>query len=347
MDSTPHLKLLLNNSRILYGDLIGIDEDVIHLDNAFFDDEPTFSFSIKFEVSFIENMDFDNEIGGEYDEVQSDLRKKEEKEYEGASLELGAVPEGYDQIKENEKRFGIQLKYDESDYTSTIDKEGAFWRENYESARKIEKEILTKRKEKNEDEGKYSDVLKRKTKAVNGRGLKKDEGMAVGKSNPEKELVKNKENKTLLPPRKREEQNKERLPLKPEQKRESAEPEDPKSLNRTRQPYRARQPTEQKVVKPESNDTESNLNKEQKVIPAVQSPSFSWSNVNLTKNTSQASKRITYGKPNRRRFASLSEMISQITGNFSGSRDMKIKWSTGPECFLSYKEEPKGLEHRK
>lgn len=173
MNSKSNLTVRLSNDREISGDFIEMDDIYIVLENAYFHDDTTFVFTIKFNISYIVNTTSYMESEEVYDEVQADLRKDEEEEFVGESMELGNVPEGYDQIKENQRKYGIEFKYNESEYTSTIDRNSDFWKDNVESAKKIEREILRNRRDRNEereeDEGRYSDVVKRKPKGMNYR----------------------------------------------------------------------------------------------------------------------------------------------------------------------------------
>lgn len=362
MDQNSRLKLLLTNSRIISGSFVNITEDFIELENACFEDDPLFKFSIKFEVCQIQSTIFEPETPlttiESYDDVQSEARKQKEEEYQGKSIELGNIPHDYNQIKENKKKFNIEFNYQEKDYTNEMDRESEYWKNNIDQAKEIERDILMNKRERNEDESKYSDVIRRKGKMVS-KHLKKDESRGTGKVGYKKgtEILKIMKEAPEVRRNEIEIGNiKEKLKIsrfKDEKTNIGRIKEDRTNIGRSKEEkintYSSTKNLEEKIENVKITD--------QKAGDVKAKEEFSWSNVHLTTNENissvetkvetKVSKRITFGKPTQHKFGSLNEMVISMLKGFTGGKDMKRKWSEGSDSFLNYKEEPRSYGYRK
>lgn len=129
----------VKTNKILIGIVKSQKDGNITLEQAFFDDNP----ELKFTITISEN---------DILKQKTDSKVKNTKKW--------------DQFKANEELHGIKSVFDESIYTTPIDKNSEFYKLNVEDAKRIEKEILldktSKKKELLDDENKYSTVLDRR-----------------------------------------------------------------------------------------------------------------------------------------------------------------------------------------
>ncbi|KRH95072.1 Protein interacting with poly(A)-binding protein [Pseudoloma neurophilia] len=140
-------RLEVKTKKILIGNLISKENGEITLDMAYFEDDP----DLKFRITISE---------------KDVISFKAEQKIESPKTK-------YDQFKKNEEVYGIKMKFEESVYTTILDKESKFYKENVEEAKRIEREIQAdnskNKKEIEDEETRYSAVIGKKFRGRKGK----------------------------------------------------------------------------------------------------------------------------------------------------------------------------------
>ena len=83
----------------------------------------------------------DTDISGNREVKERQLEAWQDSSVPSVNLSMNGSMAGYDQFKYNEDRYGIKSDYDESFYTTTIDRTGASYKERAARADQIAREI--------------------------------------------------------------------------------------------------------------------------------------------------------------------------------------------------------------
>lgn len=382
-DDCPKIKLILKNDKVLLGSFHTEQDERIELHDAFFSDSPSLIFNISLRLDDIANIiEIKDDIPSvnvlEFktdDQYASDIINKKDDDYyvphtiikNGQIIvdenDLGRIEDIkvvqqetksvngyvplYDQIKENEKRFGITIDFDESLYTSELDKESDFYKNNIERAKKIERQILNdKKRVLYEDEEGYSAV---KTNENGWRKGNKSTKVYIKEEDNKNNIKQGRQNGNKI-------QNKE--PIKSENaniiKDNNGETKqmvyDKKPVNSERGWRREQNKKNfvkkeaEEIVLPKSGTVDgssaesvkSNGNKSMK----AKTPVETWNSLNVDSMTSsseskkinktetkpcETEKRVSYGKPTGSKYKNLNDLYSSIVNSFKSSKETK-KW---------------------
>lgn len=169
----------VKTNKVLIGILQSHIDGEITLEQAFFEDNPDLKFRITISESDILTQKIEQKI--------KNISKK------------------WDQFKTNEELYGIRTEFDESFYTTPINRDSEFYKANVEEAKRIEREILleksSRKKEHFDDESKYSAVIDRKFKGRKTRREKISENNLDAGWLPltDPTVRKNEENTDMIP----------------------------------------------------------------------------------------------------------------------------------------------------
>lgn len=166
MSDSSIITLELKNKKTVTGKLESYENKLIELTDAHFMDDGEITYRI-----FIKEKDISKILNND---EQNIIR----------------MPEGvkdWNQFEANERLFGIKPEFNESDYTTVLDKNSEFYLKNVAKAKKIEHDILTAKcsdRHRMEERGlisceneedRYSAVLHKKKGRKNGKSSKKGE----------------------------------------------------------------------------------------------------------------------------------------------------------------------------
>lgn len=376
------IKLSLANNKILCGEFHKEGEGRIELHNAFFTECPSFIFNISIRLEdillYVEEKEepctrtntapfltddqytkytchektnehyepCDIEKDGKIVVNDSDLGRIEDIKIEQQNTKCynGHTPL-YDQIKENERRFGTKFEFDESLYTSELDKKSDFYKSNVERAKKIEQKILkNKKRDEFENEERYSAVK------VKDTGLKR--GLQNTKSTSKDEDCKKnmKHIKQIEDKFQNKEPNKgsDAITIRKNGDSIKMNYDDNKTKinergwKKERQRKNSTKNGEKENEKLNNNSSEAALSVSQINLGSKtnkgKTPAEIWSTfetktipssveVKHTQKESgkQTTKTISFGKPTDSKYKTFNDLYNTIVGNFKGNKETK-KW---------------------